>query len=131
MVARLVFVIATLLVTVGLSVAEIPNLVGNWTGSYGGFEKGAGYLEDNKTGALNMTISDQKGRSFTGNFSDIEQWKEGFSGIIAWDNKTLYIAEYDKGYAIGTILSNDAIELTYLEDGEKAGAFIDQFHRVK
>jgi hypothetical protein len=131
MVARLVFVIATLLVTAGLSVSEIPNLVGNWTGSYAGFEKGTGYLEENKTGALNMIISDQKGRLFTGNFSDLGQWKEGFSGIIALDNKTLYVAEYDKGYAIGTILSNDAIELAYLEDGEMAGAYIDKFHRVK
>lgn len=54
-----------------------------------------------------MTVSEQKGRVFTGNFSDMEQWKEGFAGIIALDNKTLYITEYDHmGYAIGTIISN-------------------------
>jgi hypothetical protein len=47
------------------------------------------------------------------------------------DNKTLYMAEYDMGYDIGTVLSNDTIELLYLEDGEKGGAFIDEFHRVK
>ncbi len=127
--AKPVFVMtALMLATMGLSVAEIPNLVGNWTGSYEGYEQRAGYLK-NETGAF-MTVSEQKGRLFTGNFSDMEQWKEGFAGIIALDNKTLYIAEYDHmGYAIGTIISNDTIELAYLEDGETNGAFINKFHR--
>jgi hypothetical protein len=132
MAAKMVFVIAALmLVIIGLSAAEIPDLIGNWSGSYKGYEKSMGYLEENKTGALNMTVSEQQGRCFAGNFSDVEQWREGFSGIIALDNKTLYIAEYDKGYAIGTILSNDDIELAYIEDGIAAGAFIDEIHRVK
>ncbi len=130
MYAKPVFVVtALMLATIGVSVGEIPNLLGNWTGSYEGYEQGTGYI--NYTGA-SMTVSEQKGRLFTGNFSDQEQWKEGFSGIIALDNKTLYIAEYDHmGYAIGTIISNDMIELDYLEDGEPAGAFIDKFQRVK
>ncbi len=128
--AKPVFVmLALILATTGLSAAEIPHLVGNWTGSYEGYEEGTGYM--NYTGAL-MTVSEQKGRLFTGNFSDLEQWKEGFAGIIALDNKTLYVAEYDHmGYAIGTIISNDTIELDYLENGETAGAFIDRFQRVK
>jgi hypothetical protein len=41
------------------------------------------------------------------------------------------MAEYDMGYDIGTVLSNNTIELLYLEDGEKGRAFIDEFHRVK
>jgi len=130
MVAKAVFFMtALMLAIIGLSVAEIPNLVGNWTGSYEGYEQGTGYM--NYTGAL-MTVSEQKGRLFTGNFSDLDQWKKGFAGIIALDNSTLYISEYDHmGYAIGTIISNDMIELDYLENGKPAGAFIDEFHRVK
>lgn len=85
-----------------------------------------------------MIISEQRGRLFTGNLStnsslnhtDLGLGTEGFSGIIGLDNRTIYMAEYDKGYDIGTITSNDTIELAYLEDGEKAGAFIDRFHRV-
>ena len=41
------------------------------------------------------------------------------------------MTEYDGGYDVGTVLSSDTIELLYLEDGEKGGAFIDEFHRVK
>ena len=130
MAAKLAFAVAALmLATMGLSMADIPNLVGNWTGSYEGYANGIGYK--NETGALSLVISEQKGRLFTGNLSELGQGTGGFSGVIALDNKTFYIAEYDMGYDIGTVLSNDTIELLYLEDGEKGGAFIDEFHRVK
>jgi hypothetical protein len=126
----------------GASMADIPNLVGNWTGSFEGYEKSIGYMNSDETGALTMVISEQKGRLFTGNFSfnfslnetGQGQRDEGFSGIIGLDNKTLYISEYDRGYDIGTITSNDTIELAYLEDGETgktAGAFIDKYQRLR
>ncbi len=132
-------VLALIMATIGLTLANIPNLTGNWTGSFKGYEKGIGYLEENKTGTLTIMISEQKGRLFTGNLTDNsslvqnnqEQSMEGFSGVIGLDNKTLYMAEYNKGYDIGTVLSNDTIELIYLEDGETAGAIIDTFHRTK
>ena len=122
---------ALMLATIGLAVADIPNLVGNWTGSSEGYANGAGYKAANETGAITLAISEQSGRLFTGNLSELGQDTEGFSGIIASDNKTLYMAEYDMGYDIGTVLSEDTIELAYLEDGENGGAFIDEFHRVK
>jgi hypothetical protein len=136
------FIIAALMMAAaGLSTAEIPNLVGNWTGSFQGYDKNAGYMDVNKTGSLNMTISDQRGRAFTGNFTinfslpqtGLVQMTEGFSGVIGLDNKTLYFAEYDKGYDIGTVLSNDSIEAVYLEDGdgETAGAYICSYHRME
>ncbi len=140
--AKQTLVITVLLVaTTGLSVAEIPNLVGNWTGSFKGYDENAGYMDINKTGNLNMIISEQKGQVFTGNFSinfslpqtGLMQETEGFSGAIGLDNKTLYIAEYDRGYDIGTILSNDTIEAVYIEDGAvgKAGAYVTIYHRMK
>ncbi len=139
--AKQTFVIAVLLVaTMGLAAAEIPNLVGNWTGSFVGYEKG-GYVDVNGTGNLYMTISEQTGRVFIGNFSlnfsspvtGVMKNTEGFSGAIGPDNKTLYLAEYDDGYDIGTILSNDTIEGIYIEDGteEMSGAYIATYHRIK
>jgi hypothetical protein len=132
--ARLAFIVATLmLATIGLSVADVPNIVGNWSGSFASYEKGTGYVNA-PAGALTMTISEQKGRLFTGNlslnFSSTKTIK-AFSGIIALDNKTLYMAESDKGYDIGTVISNDTIELDYLEDGANGGTSIDTFHRTK
>jgi hypothetical protein len=140
MASKLAFVIVALMMaTIGLSIADIPNLTGNWTGSFKGYEKGAGYLDENKTGTLNIVIAEQRGRLFTGTFAENSSltqknqghWTEGFSGVIGLDNRTLYIAEYDKGYDIGTILSNDNIELLYLEDGANAGVYIDTFYRMK
>jgi len=142
MATKQIFVIVALMMAaVGLSTAEIPNLIGNWTGSFQGYDKHADYMDVNKTGNLYMTISDQRGRAFTGNFSlnfslpqtGLVQMTEGFSGVIGSDNKTLYIAEYDKGYDIGTVLSNDSIEAIYIEDGdgETAGAYICSYHREK
>jgi hypothetical protein len=140
MAVKLAFVMVALTIaTIGLSAAEIPNLTGNWTGSFKGYEKNAGYLDENKTGSLNIVISEQTGRLFTGTFTENSSltqknqgnWTEGFSGVIGLDNRTLYLAEYDKGYDIGTLLSNDAFELVYLEDGANAGAYIDTFYRVE
>jgi hypothetical protein len=122
-------VAALMLVAIGHSIAYIPNLVGNWTGSYGGYANGIGYK--NETGSLTLVISEQKGCLFTGNLTELGQETSGLSGVIALDNRTLYMAEYDMGYDIGTVISNDTIELLYLEDGEMGGAFIDEFHRVK
>jgi len=43
----------------------------------------------------------------------------------------LYIAESIKGYDLGTIISDDAIELIYLEDGSTWRATIDKLYRIK
>jgi hypothetical protein len=142
MAAKQAFVIVALTIaTIGLSMADIPNLTGNWTGSFKGYDKSVGYMDVNRTGVLNMTVSEQRERLFTGNFSlnfslpqtELVQETEGFSGAIGLDNKTLYIAEYDKGYDMGTVLSNDSIELIYIEDGagETAGAYLLSLNRIK
>jgi hypothetical protein len=82
-----------------------------------------GYISSNGTEVLTLVISEQIGRLFTGKLYEIGEGAEGFSGMVALDNKTFYIAEFDKGYDIGTVLSNDTIELLYLEDGKSGGAF--------
>jgi hypothetical protein len=129
---KLEFAIAALVfAAIGLSAAEIPNIVGNWTGSYEGYANGIDYRAANETGTINLVISEQWGRLFKGNLSELGQGTEAVSGVIALDNKTFYMTEYDGGYDIGTVLTSDTIELLYLEDGEKGGAFIDKFHRIK
>ena len=140
--AKLTFAITVLLAaTIGLSVAEIPNLVGNWNGSFKGYDGNAGYVDINESGNLNMVISEQRGQVFAGNFSmnfslpqtGLMQETEDFSGAIGSDNRTLYFAEHDHGYDLGTILSNDTIEAVYIEDGAvgKAGAYVVIYHRMK
>jgi hypothetical protein len=122
--------VALMLAAIGLSAAEIPSLVGNWTGSYEGYANSGTYIATNETAAITLVISEQIGRLFTGNLSELGQATAAVSGVIALDNRTFYMTEYDGGYDIGTVLSRDTIELLYLEDGEKGGAFIDEFHRV-
>lgn len=127
-----ILVASVMVVTIGLSIADVPNLVGNWTGLGEGYQNGMGYLNENEAGAVTYMISEQKDRFFSGYIiiNDSSEHKvlspmtEAFSGVIALDNRTLYIAEYDKGYDIGTLISNDVAELYYLEDGKNAGAFI-------
>lgn len=138
--AKLAIVVAFLmLATIGLSAADIPNLVGNWTASSEGYKEGEGLSIVNNTGALTLIVTEQTGRLITGNYSlnislpngAPRQMMEGFSGIIGLDNKTLFISEYDRGYSFGTILSDDVIELAHLEDEQSAIASIITCHRAK
>lgn len=55
---------------------------------------------------------------------------EEFAGVIALDNTGFYIAEFGSGYDVGTIVSEDEVELLYLQDGEGGGVYIDSLLRV-
>ncbi len=117
----------------GLAV-DLPNLVGNWTGFQKGYvaEEGSYKLSENIP--ISLAIVEQKGRLFTGNFAYPENGTEiieGFAGAIGSDNRTLYIAENDIGYDMGTIVSGNEIEFIWLQDGKMGGAFINSLHRIK
>jgi len=43
---------------------------------------------------------------------------------------TFYMAEFREGFDVGTIVSEDEIELIYLQDGSRAQAEIDRLHRA-
>jgi hypothetical protein len=128
------FSLVLVFLATGICAAEVPNLLGKWTGVeswYGKVNESTKLIEDK---SLNLTVEEQKDRLFTGNMTYIENGTkvvEGFSGAIGLDNKTLYIAEFKEGYDLGTIISNDDIELIYLEDGKMGGAEIDRLHRIK
>jgi hypothetical protein len=84
---------------------------------------------------INLSIMEQNDRFFAGNLTykmeDEAEGVETFFGAIASDNKTFYIAEFDKGYDIETIISDDEMEPVYLKDGETAEAAIEKFSRVR
>ena len=120
----------------GICAAEVPNLLGKWTGlesGYYGEVNGSAKLMEN--GSLNLTVVEQKNRLFAGNLTyKLENGTgivEGFSGVIGLDNKTLYVAEFNEGYDRGTIISNDEMELIYLQDGKMAMTTIGRLHRIK
>ena len=118
----------------GISAAKVPELLGKWTGleSWYGEINGSAKLTENES--LNVTIVEQKNRLFTGNLTykleNGTEIVEGFAGAIGLDNKTLYFAEFNEGYDMGTIISNDEIELIYLHDGKMAETTIGRLHRI-
>lgn len=117
--------------TLGICAAEIPNLVGNWAGTETGYDKEVGYIVDTDD-ILTFSITEQNGRIFNGeltyqlNGTDVV---EGFAGIIDVDNKNIYIAEFVSGYDVGTIISEDEIDMMYL-DSEAGEVFIETLRRV-
>ena len=127
-------IIGPSLLATGICAAKVPNLVGNWTGSENAYaaENGSYKLSENMS--VSYAITEQNDRLFTGNVTYMENGKEmveGFAGAIGLDNHTLYIAEFNEGYNFGTIISDDEIELIYLEDGETGKITIDKIHRIK
>jgi hypothetical protein len=119
----------------GICAAEVPDLLGKWTGSWSAYDEGIGYSNSTENGSFILTFVEQEDRIFAGNMTfkpeNETEIGEGFAGAIGLDNKTLYIAEFDKGYTLGTIISNDEIELIYLADGENGSVAIDRLHRIK
>lgn len=123
------------LLATGISAAKVPDLIGKWTGleSHYGEVNGSAMLTENTS--LNVTVAEQKDRLFTGNMTYMlengTELVEGFVGAIGLDNKTLYLAEFNEGYDMGTIISSDEIELIYLQDGKMAITTIGRLHRIK
>ena len=117
----------------GLCSAQIPDLLGNWTATGNGYiaEEGFNTLPEN---SLNFSITEQNGRLFAGNVTYTENGTEsveGFAGAIGLDNKTIFRVEFSEGYSLGTIISENEIEMLYLEDGEMGRVFIDRLQRIK
>ena len=118
----------------GITAAKVPDLQGNWTGSWSGYDDGKGYSNVSENGSILFNFEAQKDRLFIGNLTiklKNETFASGFAGAIGLDNKTLYISQFDKGYSLWTVISNDEMELIYLADGENASVAIDRLYRIK
>ena len=126
--------ILMILMTTGICTAQVPDLVGNWTGSQNTYiaENGSYTLFENQSTSL--VITEQKDRLFTGYVtypSDGKVIVENLAGAISLDNKMFYVGESNEGYDIGTIISDDEIELIYLADGENGRTVINTLYRIK
>ncbi|VVB71554.1 Uncharacterised protein [uncultured archaeon] len=115
--------------------AEIPDLLGKWNGSWISYDEGKGLHNMTDNESIIVAFTEQQGRIFAGNLTIMlengAKLEEGFAGAIGLDNRMLQIAEFDGGYSQGTIISNDEIELIYLNDGENASIAIDKLYRMK
>lgn len=127
--------LASIFLAMGISAAQVPDLLGNWTAEWSSYDNGIGFSNSTDNESFLITVVEQKDRIFTGNLTfemDNEIIsQEGFAGAIGLDGKTLYISEFDGGYSFGTLISSDEMELIYLKDGEKGEVAIDKVHRIK
>ncbi|MCK9564999.1 MAG: hypothetical protein M0Q43_02985 [Methanothrix sp.] len=127
--------VAMVFLATGICAAEVPDMLGVWTGSWSGYDDGAGYSNLTENDSITLTIVEQEDRIFSGNITiqlDNETMDgKGFAGAIGLDSKTLYAAEFDGGYAFGTIISEDEMELIYLADGENGSVAIDRLYRME
>jgi len=125
--------LALVFLVTGICAAEAPDLLGNWTGSWDAYDEGAGF-SSSENGSITLTFTEQQGRIFAGNITyrlNNQTGTEGFAGAIGPDDKSIYIAEFEKGYSLGTLISEDVMELIYLLDGETASVAIDRLYREK
>ena len=122
------------LMITGICTAQVPDLVGNWTGFENAYvaENGAYELSENQS--IGLSIIEQKDRLFTGYLTyqlNGKEIVESIAGAIGVDDKTFHMAELNEGYDFGTIISDDEIELIYLVDGENGRTAIEKLYRMK
>jgi hypothetical protein len=125
--------LALALAATGISAAEIPSLVGTWAGAGPGYNAAAGYVEEGAYGTLVFNITEQMGRLLNGEMTyqvDGVDVVEGFAGAIAPDDTTFYVVEFISGFDVGTVVSEDEIELIYFQDGEAGEIFVQTLRRV-
>lgn len=125
---RILLAVSLVFLATEICMAQVPDLVGNWTGLTTGYV--GGKLVENDS--ISLAIVEQNDRLFIGNVTyrrNGTEIVEAFAGAIGLDSKTLYIAE-NKGYGSGAIISDDEIEMIYLEDGKQGVVAIDKLHRV-
>jgi len=109
----------------------VPDLTGNWTGSPQGYIEGIGYI--GSSGTIAMRITGQQGRIFNGTISIVEAngsiSTRYIAGAIGRDNRSFTVVQSDTGYDIGTIVSDNEIELVYVSDKDPVKVVIDSFVR--
>ncbi|OPY37530.1 MAG: hypothetical protein A4E35_01446 [Methanoregula sp. PtaU1.Bin051] len=112
----------------------VPNLLGNWTGPARGYVKGMGY-RDTGTATMTLSVTSQNDRVFAGNllipYLNGTIRTDGFAGVIAHDGETLRIVEFETyEHNDGWILSENEIELVFIDVGEPQSIFVDSFKRA-
>ena len=109
------------------SAAEIPSLIGSWSGQNHTISDKKGLLTRERT----VHITEQTDRRFRGHFVYAEGRKD-FFGVIYPDNTSFtWVASDSKGYNHGRILGADRISACYVEPGPDATAGCADLARVK
>ena len=86
------FVLLALVLATGICMAEVPDLLGNWTGSWSGYNEENGYSNLTDNGRIILTVVEQQNRIFNGTIT-IKQGNEtgrskSFAGAIGVDSQT-------------------------------------------
>jgi len=109
-----------------------PDLLGTWTGTMNGYDKGIGF-NNHTGGVMVLTVTGQQGRVFAGNLTitegDATPISESFAGTIGRDGRMIVIVE-EAGYCTGEIIGPDEIEVVYANDGDNYAVSIDSLRRV-
>ncbi len=113
---------------------DIPNLVGTWQATSTGHEVKHGFHKKMEK-AAEVVIKEQQDRVFHGFVTVNREEHKGqstFSGLIAKDNKTIYVAGHKDGIRIGTIEGPNEITMYILiPGGDQPRAFISDLKKVK
>ncbi len=108
----------------GFAGSDIPDLKGTWIIQASGHmvlkpgaphppEVGPGFHELE----IPLVIEEQQGFRFSGYKQVTKEFRKEVSGVIGFDNKTIYIAE-ENAITTGTIVSSDRMECIFLESGK-------------
>jgi hypothetical protein len=138
-----VILLGTIVLVVGFFIAgmvwageTIPNLVGTWESQLEknyqhSAEKGHKMIYEK----LLIVIEGQAGRSFFGHKEKLINQqvveKEKFSGVIYWDDKTIYSVDHEKGITQASIESTTEIRGVFLEEGSKVKAVLFIWKKIK
>ncbi|MBA3030048.1 MAG: hypothetical protein FP816_14740 [Desulfobacteraceae bacterium] len=126
------------LFAVGMARAEenIPSLLGTWEILTEGLHQ-----HSSETGhkaiyeRILIVVEGQEGRAFFGHkekFIDKKMVQnEKFSGVVYWDNKTIYVVDHDKGFNHATIESPTEIRGVHMEEGIKARIVLLIWKKIK
>jgi ABC-type transport system substrate-binding protein len=113
-------------------IGGMPNLVGNWTGTYTGYIEETGYQVF--YGVVTMKVIEQNDRLFKGQTSFLVNGTvitTDFAGVLSRDGKSFETVEYPDGFSDGVIISEDEIELIFRGNANPSRIAIDTFKRSK
>ena len=113
-------------------VAGMPNLIGNWTGTYTGYIEETGYQVF--YGVVTMKVSEQNDRLFKGQTTFLVNGTvitTNFAGVLSRDGKSFETVEYPDGFSDGVIISEDEIELIFRDNTNPSRIAIDTLKRSK
>jgi hypothetical protein len=108
----------------------MPDLVGNWTGTFESYRDTGGYQAVH--GSLTLTITEQNGRLFKGHVTfpvNGTSVTKDIAGALSRDGKSLWTIESPDGFSDGVIISADEIEVIFRDTAAPTNIAIDTFRR--